>query len=179
MGRDDRLSTLGEKGLWARDTRSSLPTPVPASTSRWRRPVSACATATAMACCCGRNSKFFACENNPVGEKISSTWRTRSGAEDSSAGRYIGDSEPGSAVGAMQPARTGRAGAGNDRRQGDLGPKQAKAWTTNGALVVQPSGCPLPAVEGMADRVTQSGRRSFPSVRGKWGAWMPIRARGG
>ena len=57
---------------------SDLPTPVPASTARCSRRCSARATATAISCCCGRNSKFFAFDKIPVGEKISSTWETRS-----------------------------------------------------------------------------------------------------
>src|ERR1043166_6666012 len=58
-----------------------LPTPVPASTARCSRRSNARATATAISCCCGRNSKFFARERIPVGEKISSTCRTRSTLE--------------------------------------------------------------------------------------------------
>src|SRR5438034_4809500 len=34
-------------------------------------------SATAICCCCGRNSKFLARDNTPVGEKISSTCATR------------------------------------------------------------------------------------------------------
>src|SRR5665213_2342597 len=57
---------------------SDLPTPVPASTARCSRFCSARATATAISCCCGRNSKLLALERMPLGEKISSTCCTRS-----------------------------------------------------------------------------------------------------
>src|SRR6266568_4482341 len=57
---------------------SDLPTPVPASTARCSRFCNARATATAICCCCGRNSKFFARDRMPVGEKISSTCATKS-----------------------------------------------------------------------------------------------------
>ena len=57
---------------------SDLPTPVPASTARCSRFCNARATATAISCCCGRNSKLFALDRIPVGEKISSTCETKS-----------------------------------------------------------------------------------------------------
>ena len=57
---------------------SDLPTPVPASTARCSRLCSARATATAISCCCGRNSKFFARDKMPVGENISSTCAIKS-----------------------------------------------------------------------------------------------------
>src|ERR1051325_6207215 len=57
---------------------SDLPTPVPASTTRCSPVVSACATATAICCCCGRYSKLLALESGPDGEKNSSTCFTRS-----------------------------------------------------------------------------------------------------
>src|ERR1039458_5607810 len=58
-----------------------LPTPVPASTAKCSPLARACATATAISCCWGRNSKFFDCERTPFGEKIAATCWTRSRAE--------------------------------------------------------------------------------------------------
>src|SRR6266496_1403050 len=57
---------------------SDLPTPVPASTTRWRSSSSACATAAAISCCCRRNSKFFALERSPFSEKNARTLSTNS-----------------------------------------------------------------------------------------------------
>src|SRR5437660_4166877 len=57
---------------------SDLPTPVPASTTRCRSSSSACATRAAISCCGGRNSKFFAFDRGPFGEKNARTRSTNS-----------------------------------------------------------------------------------------------------